>query len=885
MIYSSRKELLKRMLTLLIPALIFGSVGTVIGYAVSGTFPGMETWRLDWQTETTVPVRVSPSIVLVPLEENGPASCGPGRWNATILAQTISALHEGQAKVIAPALHFEVPNAPECGDVTGQVKLIEATKQAGNVVYPSSVPGALAKEAKEVGFFKLEPDEDGIFRSLTPLLAQPDSDAFPFGVAISWASSDIWEPLPEKEGESFVLNWKMGGRVSFPGRWEDRPFTTYAFPEVWDLIQQRDPKKLAGLVEGKAVLLFPVGGKTETLPTPIESAAPLGFLHANLLNTQLTQTWWNPVSSWDSVKATLPMAVVISWLMLFIPGMWKWIGTGLIIPVFFGLNQIPFYTLGMSWPVFAPMLAFLIAAIGPGLWTVYQRRIRAARHFQDVTAQFAVLQEKLVGKESVVEQLEEELEQAKEVAHESTQMYEQVTVSAENNQARLDAAQTEVDSTRRRLQELQQELDGLQKAAPSSPIASTPLSDDNLDQLRKECESFEIVTRDARVLKIFQDLKKAAGTTSPILILGETGTGKELVAKAAHHLSPRARSPFVSVNMAAIRPELFESELFGSVKGAFTGAIGRRGFLESADHGTLFLDEIGELPLDLQAKLLRVLEDGTFYRVGQSSPTQIDVRIVAATNRDLALEVQEGRYREDFYYRLRSIVLRLPPLREREPEDLRLLAHQFMRELSPHGQETLQLSEGALEAIQTYSWPGNIRELRQIVAQAVALVEGAILTEEDLRLPALKQARAKQSFFEAESYEGDAKEEIARREDAMVLSFLRQNKFDMQATAKALNWDRSTVTQRLKGMGFQALVEHSGNVKAAAEALAGNPSLINLVELKLRGYHKNLLPSTKQYESEDHAIADCRKRFRNLPDRHFPSVEILIRQHFANSGR
>ena len=405
---------------------------------------------------------------------------------------------------------------------------------------------------------------------------------------------------------------------------------------------------------------------------------------------------------------------------------------------------------------------------------VYQSRVRAAHHIQDVTAQFAELQEKLVGKESVVEQLEEELEQAKVVAHESTQRYEQVTASAENNQARLDAAQSEVDTTRQRLQELQQELDGLQKAAPSKPIASTPLSDDNLDQLRKECESFDIVTRDVQVLKIFQDLKKAAGTTSPILILGETGTGKELFAKAAHHLSPRARAPFVSVNMAAIRPELFESELFGHVKGAFTGAIGRRGFLESADHGTLFLDEIGELPLDLQAKLLRVLEDGTFYRVGQSSPTHIDVRIVAATNRDLAQEVQEGRYREDFYYRLRSIVLRLPPLREREPEDRRLLAHQFMREFTPQEQEVLQLSEGALEAIQSYSWPGNIRELRQIMAQAVALVEGAILTEEDLRLPGLEQESATQPSSEAESYEGDAKEEMARREDAMVLSFLRQ---------------------------------------------------------------------------------------------------------------
>ena len=433
-------------------------------------------------------------------------------------------------------------------------------------------------------------------------------------MAISWASADIWEPLPENEGASLVFNGKLGGRVSFPGRWEDRPFTTHAFPEVWDVIQERDPQKLAALFEGKAVLLFPVGGKSEALPTPIESAAPLGYLHGTILNSQLTRTWLNPVSFWNSVKGTLFMAISTSFFMLFIPGIGGWFAAAISILLYFVLTQMPLYSIGQVWPVFAPMLAFLLAAIGPGLWTLYQRRVKAAHHFQDVTAQFAQLQEKLVGKESVVEQLEDELEQAKEAAHESTQRFEEVTASAEYNQARLDAAQTEVDSTRRRLQELQQELNGLQKAAPAKPISVLPLSDDHLDRLRNECESFDILTRDEHLLKIFQDLKKAAGTTSPILILGETGTGKELFAKAAHHLSPRARSPFVSVNMAAIRPELFESELFGNVKGAFTGAIGRRGFLESANHGTLFLDEIGELPLDLQAKLLRVLEDGTFYR-------------------------------------------------------------------------------------------------------------------------------------------------------------------------------------------------------------------------------------------------------------------------------
>ena len=638
------------------------------------------------------------------------------------------------------------------------------------------------------------------------------------------------------------------------------------------------------MVEGKAVLLLPIGGVWETLATPIEPAAPLGFLHANLLNTQLTQTWLNPVSFWDSVNATLFMAIATSFYVLFIPGMWRWIVTGVSVLIFFGLTQMPFYTIGQVWPIFAPMLAILVAAIGPGLWTVYQRRIQATRHIKDVTAQFAMLQERLVGKEMVVEQLEEDLLQARDLAHESTQKYELVTASVEGSQARLDAAEKEVDDTRQRLQDLREELDHLQNAAPSRPMIVEPLPDSHLEQLREECESLGILTCDTQVLRVFQDLKKAAGTDNPILVLGETGTGKELFAQAAHRLSQRAQGPFVPVNMAALRPELFESELFGHVKGAFTGAIGRRGLIESAHGGTLFLDEIGELPLDLQAKLLRVLEDGTFYRVGQSSPTQVDVRVVAATNRDLAEEVKEGRYREDFYYRLRSIVLRLPSLRERQPEDLALLANHFVQALLPHRHESLQFTNGALSAIQSYPWPGNIRELRQTLAQAVALVEGSTLSEEDLRLPGFESNETTAGTHDPEGTAGNAKEEIARREDAMVLSFLRQNKFDMQATAKALQWDRSTVTQRLKGMGFQALVEHKGNMDSAVAALAGSSSLVKIVGLKLRGYYRNLVSSIQHCDSPEHAIAECRKRFRNLPDRHFPAVETLIRQQFSDQG-
>ena len=489
-------------------------------------------------------------------------------------------------------------------------------------------------------------------------------------------------------------------------------------------------------------------------------------------------------------------------------------------------------------------------------------------------------------KERLAKQLNDEVTQARELAEQSTQKYQEVAASAEQHQNRLHHAQGEVETTRQRLHALQSQLDHLQKSMAPGSITPTPLPDDNLEQLRQECESLGIFTRSPNVLKVFQDLKKAANTNNPILLLGETGTGKELFAHATHQLSQRSRGPFISINIAAIRPELFESELFGSVKGAYTGALSRRGFLETADGGTLFLDEVGELPLSLQVKLLRVLEEGSFYRVGQSSPTQVDVRIVTATNLDLIQEVSEGRYREDLYYRLRSIVLRLPPLRERGEEEVNLLAHHFLQELSQgHPQQPLHFTQAALQAIQSYSWPGNIRELRQTIVQAVALTDGPVLNEEDLRLTKSQPSEFSGTSAEISGFSNGGNEEIGSREDSYILSCLRHHKFDMQATAKALNWDRGTVTQRLKGMGFQALVDHQENISAAAETLAGTASLVKVVEVRLREYYNNLMSSTKHYQSVDDAIADSRKRLRNLPDRHFPAVEALIRQHFQRQSQ
>ncbi|HRC44065.1 MAG TPA: sigma-54 dependent transcriptional regulator, partial [Nitrospira sp.] len=348
---------------------------------------------------------------------------------------------------------------------------------------------------------------------------------------------------------------------------------------------------------------------------------------------------------------------------------------------------------------------------------------------------------------------------------------------------------------------------------------------------------------------------------------------KELFARAVHRLSPRAPKPFIAVNMAAISPELFESELFGHVRGSFTGALtDRKGYFELAHHGTIFLDEIGDLRLDHQSKLLRVLQDRTFYRVGATTPTTVDVRIVAATNKDLQRGVSEGWFREDLYFRLKGLVLHLPPLRDR-PDDIPPLAEALLREAATQPPHTnVRLSEEALATLQQQAWQGNVRELRQCLEQAIALADGPIIGTTDLRL--LGQPSPAVVVTGVEPLLPDP------AGDTAVLNQLRQHRFDMQATAKALGWDRSTVTQRLKGLCFQALVESGRDQAKAASALAGDPSLLRTVELKLMDYYGHLMETIEPFTTAEEALLDCKRRFKNLPERHFKSVEALVRQHF-----
>jgi DNA-binding NtrC family response regulator len=260
------------------------------------------------------------------------------------------------------------------------------------------------------------------------------------------------------------------------------------------------------------------------------------------------------------------------------------------------------------------------------------------------------------------------------------------------------------------------------------------------EQLRSQYEFQNVLSKNERMHAVFELIQNVASTTSTVLIEGETGTGKEQVARAIHQLATARKGEFVPVNCAAIPETLLESELFGHEKGAFTSAIAqRKGRFELADEGTLFLDEVGDIPPGMQVKLLRVLQERRFERVGGSSPIDVDVRVVAATNRNLAKLVRRGKFREDLYYRLNVVRIELPPLRERL-EDVPLLATHFATKYTRPGEQTKPFAPATMQKLLAHSWPGNIRELENAIERACVVARGQTIEPDDLP-PELLAAR------------------------------------------------------------------------------------------------------------------------------------------------
>ena len=338
-------------------------------------------------------------------------------------------------------------------------------------------------------------------------------------------------------------------------------------------------------------------------------------------------------------------------------------------------------------------------------------------------------------------------------------------------------------------------------------------------RLRRTLDSkygFEsILGRSKKLLAVLEMASRAAQGTPTVLIRGETGTGKELLAKAIHFNSPRKNRPFVTINCGAIPKDLLESELFGHLKGSFTGAVThKRGKVETADGGTLFLDEIGDMPLELQVKILRLIQQGEIEKIGEAAPAKVNVRIIAATHRNLQAMTENETFREDLYYRLSVIPLELPPLRER-PDDIPELVRTFFRRAAErHSRLNLQLPESLISHFAEYRWPGNIRELENVVERLVVLTEGNLVQLCDLPESLQRDPDTKNILRLKLPPEGISLEAI---EKELIIMALRKFDWNQTRAAQYLDLSRKTLIYRMEKFGLRGEEVQEGDISAVSQ--------------------------------------------------------------------
>ncbi|HLZ34614.1 MAG TPA: sigma 54-interacting transcriptional regulator [Nitrospira sp.] len=831
------------------------------------TFTALEWTAYDTWLRHRAPIAVSPLLTIVAQDPAGEERFGPV-VDRSLLAQIITAAHEAGAAAIGVDHRLDHASPAQLGGAASDALLVEAIHNAGPVVFVHDPDQTLRSDAAILGHLTVSTSPDHVTREI-PLLATAEARTVPaFGSLLYDLSrqqaSPAAQPLVTDRAKPMLLNVAGNGSLA--------SLPTISLASVWDAIQHHDNRKLDEWFKGQTVVILPnpISQGPWLLPTGQSVSGVVA--HLQLLNSLLTDNRICAVGALGRSGITVLLASLVAWCLLRLRGSTGLLFAGSAVTIYGGLMIALMAGLHLLLPSALPLTAAFFVLIGAASWThltAGQRLILLERDMLRLQNDAAAVREALILRESRAEALQEDLEAAKAAVAQSAGRQEELTRTTESLRSHIAEAQAQEQAARLQLERLERQLHDLRAAGTDSPT----VGDSELDQLRTECRQLGIITQDPALLRLFRDVKKGARSPLTVLLLGEPGTGKELFARAVHRLSARSGKTFVAVNMAAISPELFESELFGHTKGSFTGAtVDRRGYFELAGQGTIFLDEIGDLRLDHQSKLLRVLQEKSFYRVGATTPTTVDVRIVAATNRDLQRGVSEGWFREDLYFRLKGLVFRLPPLRER-PGDIPIIAEACLAEIARQmGRPVPKLSNDALRMLSEYDWPGNVRELRHALERAFTLSDGPVLMKNSFYLEGVPTGEVKGRTTTAALPDSAG--------DAAVLNCLRQHGFDMQATAKTLAWDRSTVTQRLKGLCFQALVESNGDIAKAALSIAGDPSHLRTVELKLKDYYSHLSSVIEPFTSADEALLNCRRRFKNLPDRHFASVEALVRQQF-----
>ncbi len=719
-----------------------------------------------------------------------------------------------------------------------QIKTVKANLPDGIMTgRESSFPFTKLKErAAGLGFGNF--DTEPIVRQAPLVVADGDSFILSFGVELARlylngtrAVETTLEAIIIKDtSKSYSFPVDRQGRMRLNHFGDIDDLTTMGFV---DLLQafERAPDSLN--FSGKIVI---VAGTAPSMPilkaTPLADALPAALIHATVAENLIQRNYLCEVPALIQLALAVLLAI-FAWLVWQTNRGKLLVAAGVGILLLYWIVAMAFFNqANLVLPLFYPTLAYITSFIYAGLM---QRRAAD----ESLTKLF---QEQIVVKESQLEAAKFRLAELQNTLAQRTADSEQTRQLAEERQNAILALEKELRDLRTHV-------------VPEEHFVPKQFP--------------EIVhAANSKMAAILSVVEKIGSEAIPALLLGETGTGKEMVARAIHQSGKRRNAPFVAINCGALPETLLESELFGHEKGSFTGATSRRrGRFELADKGTIFLDEITETTPAFQARLLRTLQEGTFERLGGEQTLKVDVRVIAACNKDLQEEVAAGRFRADLFYRLNGFPMTLPTLRERQ-DDIPLLAARFLKK---HGyQTTLTFSEQAMEILCTFAWPGNVRELENVVRRAAILAQSEgrnIIQHNDLPREIIEKESSQQV------------KAVYQPLEEQILEMLRALKFSRSAitqTAKALgNRDRGTITEYFRGICFEHLVKANYDVETAARAIAATSDVetIGRVRAKIEDYLKNLRAS-----DASEAL------FKGLPKKYHPYLQqvVLNQKKFSN---
>ncbi len=862
-------------------------------------FGNLENLTIDYRFRLRGKRPVDPRIVLIDIDEKSIAAIGRWPWDRGIHAEMIDILFESGAKVIGYDILFKQPSlgAGEAGDKA----LVSAIQKAGNVILPTGFEledsgshsllrvlrevgpfSALREAAAGIGHISSNRDPDGIIRRV-PLSVDNNGSRFP-----SFSMAMLAEDSRTHSDKMIPVDAQGMMQINYAGLWVET-FDHYSFIDILEAWRERGAGKgLKEALNGKMIIISNTATGYDLKPIPLESDYPGGGIHASTLNTLLSGHFLKALGSGPSFVMVFLLATGTALLSIGRRG-WMGFASG-FLPLFITLlAAILLFSKGIILPVLFPLITLPLSYMTilfyeniisrNRLLNLNQEKTKIVADLHKVNQTLELNRKELEVKRLTLSATLHEMRSEKNQKNDDLQ-----TISSLRDE--LEEADERGRSLLGEKRALQKKIDGF---SPENFKQGTKL-EAPWETLSSEARRYRIIAQSSPMLEIIKRIKKAAITREPILILGETGTGKELIAEAIHALSPRSKKKdLVTVNMAAIPEALFESTLFGHKKGTFSGADRDRiGKFQEADGGTIFLDEIGEIPLSLQVKLLRVLETGAVDQVGATQTERVDVRVIAATNRNLRAELDRKTFREDLYFRLDGISVQLPPLRERKEDLGPLVEYLIQNKCYESGIDMKDISQGAMERIKQHPWPGNVRELKRVISKGIILSEGNTITEADLELDSASLTPGQSKDNKSPASESmDLEGTIINDKDLSdtdFLSLLRKNKFRIKDTAAQLKVNYLAVGSRFKGIALKTLDEQHGDVEATAEMLSGGGGESNRVEAKIRKYHQNLIESVRDFSDCEEAIQKNRLLLRNVKKKYHPSMERLIRKYFNSRG-